>query len=135
MLFVLAFLSTIPGKGSYGDDAETVWKWFGTNIGTTLATMLGVVAADSIGTAQPARNVTRFFYRVLVGLSVFFMLMMVVPFFLRPILQFDFLSLLKSSKWWLGAVQSLTMVGLNVLYPKSAESQGKQDQLPKGDRT
>jgi hypothetical protein len=131
MLFLLVFLSTIPGRGSYGDDADTVWKWFGTNLGTTLATMLGVVAADSIGPPRPDRNVARFFYRVMAGLSVFFLLVMVSPFFLRPILQFDFIVFLKNSKWWLGAVQSVSMVGMNVLYPKSAGTPAKQDKPPK----
>jgi hypothetical protein len=135
VLFVLVFLSTIPGKGSFGDDAGTVWKWFGTNLGTTIATMLSVVAADAIGTPQSGRNVTRFFYRVMAGLSVFFLLVMVTPFFLRPILQFDFLALLKNSKWWLGAVQSVTMVGLNVLYPKSAGSPSEPDRPSEGDGT
>jgi hypothetical protein len=135
VLFLLVFLSTIPGRGSYGDDAGTVWQWFGTNLGTTLATMLGTVAADSIGTPGPAKTVTRFFYRVMVALSIFFLLVMMSPFFLRPVLQFDFVAFLKNSKWWLGAVQSLTMVGLNVIFPKPAESKDKKTPDGQGEKT
>ena len=116
--FAIIFFSTLPGVGSFGSSAETIWKWFATNFGTTLGTMLATVAADSFGSPSK-KTVTRFFYRLMIGLSIFFLLMLCAPFFLRPMLQFSLIDLLNNSKWWLGAVQSVVNIGLGAIFPKS----------------
>jgi hypothetical protein len=116
--FAIIFLSTLPGVGAFGGDAETIWKWFATNFGTTLGTMLATVATDSFGSPS-TKTVTSFLYRVMVGLSIFFLLMLCAPFILRPALQFNLIALLNNSKWWLGAVQSVLNIGMGAIFPKS----------------
>jgi hypothetical protein len=88
--------------------------------------MVAAVAVDSTGTLEKG-SVSRFFYVLMVVMSLFFIMLMIAPFFLRPLLQFDLVALLDRSKWWIGIPETVVMAGLSVIYPhlKKTSLQGQ----------
>jgi len=132
LIFVIVFTMA---QGTLSDQPGTIWEWFGSNMGLTLATMFGYVAKDSLDAGKPSPLIDGFFYRLMATLSVFYLLLMVATLVIWPAIPGgDLVTVLNSSKWWLGSVGSLVTIGINTIYPKSA-ADGPKDAKTPGEAT
>lgn len=121
-VFILLIVQSLGG--AYGDELQRLWGWALPNFLPTLALMLSVFAADALRPTDDAQLVVRQnFYRLSMGLSLFYLVILLITLLMQPIANFVAegdtparIEMLETSNLWLGPIQGLVVVALGVLF-------------------
>ncbi|MDG4595799.1 MAG: hypothetical protein P9F75_08920 [Candidatus Contendobacter sp.] len=117
-LFILLVLQSILGK--FGTRVEEAWAWFLPTIMPTLSLIIGVLVLDVSSTRQSDKKIDRFFFRLAFGLSVIYLvLVMLVP-LIQPFTGSSSFELMKQSNFWLGPLQGVVAAILGAFFVKGA---------------
>jgi hypothetical protein len=105
--------------GHYSDPAEA-WGWVTTNLVPTLSLMVGILVAENVGKAEPDRDVDAFLFQLALGLSLFYLLSLLLTLLLSPFAQSLPLALMKQSQQlWIGPIQGLVTASLGAFFVRS----------------
>jgi hypothetical protein len=124
VLFLIFVIQSIAG--AYGTQAQRAWGWALPTFLPTLALMISVFAADAFRIADASIvYVRRSFYRLSLGLSIFYLLIVFLSVLAQPFigtasnatdLATARLELLELSNIWLSPLQSLVVAAIGVLF-------------------
>ena len=115
LLSILMIGQTILG---HYEDAEDAWSWLLPGIVPTLSLIVGVLVVDALGKGAADRRVDRFMFRVALGLSLFYLLLVAAPVLMQPFAQLPPGELLKLSNLWLAPAQGLVSAALAAFFVK-----------------
>jgi len=130
-LFLLILYETQVGP--LGDQQQSTWGWFFQSVLPTLLLIVGVLGADATRADSDTRTVDRFFYRVALGMSALYLLVMLFTFVLSAVSYFHQgtgdigwkpLESMQNSTFYLGPLQGLTAAALGVFFTKAETSVG-----------
>ncbi len=123
VIFLLLVAQSIGG--TYQGSLQTAWGWALPNFVPTLALMVSVFAADALrpyADAQPSQ-VREPFYKLSLGLSIFYLIIFLVTILSEPIFLYvhqgekvTAIDLLQTSNLWLGPLQGIVVAALGVLF-------------------
>lgn len=116
VLFLLMIGQTVLDH--YGPDVEEAWGWLLPAILPTLSLIIGVLVMDALGKSVKAASVDDFMFWTAFGLSVFYLLMVVLAILLQPVSKLEPLTLLQRSNLWLGPMQGLVSAALAAFFVK-----------------
>lgn len=139
----------LPGAGiifgtqsSLGDIYEgrltEVWSWALPALLPTISLILSVLGANAIeetdGSNADSPVLKRSFYKIALGLSVFYLLLILATILLQPIAvsntskeKFFAVDFLKQSQLWLSPIQGLVISALGVLFFSKKKPETSQD--------
>jgi hypothetical protein len=109
-LFVLFFFQQIGGK--YGKNADDAWSWLLPNIIPTLSLIIGILIKDASSTKSNI-TVDRFLFRLSCGLSICYIVMIILMVLLNPT---NPLEMMRQSKLFLGPLQGLVSATLGAFF-------------------
>jgi hypothetical protein len=118
--------------GAYGDEVQRVWGWALPNFLPTVALMVSVFASEALlPSSDRAPSVRRNFFRLSFALSVFYLLVLLIPVLLQPFVAASDpdlvdkrIQLLETSNIWLGPLQGIVVTALGVLFFLKDEGTG-----------
>lgn len=93
--------------GHYGEDADAAWGWLLPNIVPTLSLMVGVLVAAQRAKRPETDKVDRAFFRLTLLISTAYLLLLLFTVLVQPVAHADPLTLMDSSKLYLGPFQGL----------------------------
>jgi hypothetical protein len=113
VIFLLLLGQSVGGK--YGSQVEKAWSWF---IPTVLPTLSVIVGAVAYQARRDPQRVTadRFAFRMTIGLSLFYLILVIATMLLQPFSRMTPLELMAVSNLWLGPVQGLVGIMLGVFF-------------------
>jgi hypothetical protein len=125
VVFLLLIGQSIGGV--FGDEIQRVWGWALPNFVPTLALMISVFAAEAVKPhAKDTSFVRKNFYLLALGLSVFYLGLLLFSILIQPFLHWingaagggiaARMDLLETSNLWLGPLQGLVVGSLSVLF-------------------
>jgi len=109
LIFIVMILESLGNI--YGSQVKGAWSWVVPVIVPTLSLMIGVLISGAMH-AESQATVDRFAYRVSVGLSVFYLLLVLGSLVLWPAAHMYPLDLMTLSSSWLGPVQGLAGIAI-----------------------
>jgi hypothetical protein len=112
--FIILVTQSILGK--YGDSVQKVWAWFVPAVGPTLALILGVMGALALTTNQDNKSVKVFFFKLSVGLSIAYLLVLTFTILLEPFSPLRGIDLYTMANFYLAPIQSLSVAAITVLF-------------------
>jgi hypothetical protein len=113
-------------RNRYGDDAQAAWAWYLPTTIPTLCLIVGIAVATAFGRADE-RRVRLVFYRLALGLSVFYLgviFCIVIGFPLSD--QLEPLEMMRRANMFLPALQGLVGGTIGALFTEQARS-GQSD--------
>lgn len=122
LLFGLVLAACLGGY--YGPDFAWVWAWLLPTIMPTLSLIVGVLVVEALRTPEPNRRVSRFLFRLAMGLSIAYLGLVLVTFLAQPYSSLDPPKLLEQSQLWLAPLQGLVTASLAAFFVKGDQSQG-----------
>jgi hypothetical protein len=114
VLFFLVFSQTAMGR--YGQRAGEVWAFLLPTIMPTLSLVIGVLVMDQLGKGVKTEWVTRFLYRLTIGISSAYLLAVGMVFIFQlisPVSPFDLMS---QASIFLGPFQGLVAAALGAFF-------------------
>lgn len=113
LVFLLMVVQTLLGK--YGNQSERAWSWFLPTILPTLTVIAGALAYDA---RQPNLDATvdQFAFRSSLGLSIFYLVLVLSTLIFQPFTGKTPLDLMNVSNLWLGPVQGLVGIFLGLFF-------------------
>jgi hypothetical protein len=133
VIFVILFFQSVGGV--YEPLTKDVWEWFLPNLMPTLSLIVGILALDAVGKVIQKQTVDRFFFRLTLGLSGCYLILMVVT--ILSLLRWpgpnEKIAFLKMSSLWLGPFQGLVTASLGVFFVNKAQPDDQQtaaDKIP-----
>jgi hypothetical protein len=104
--------------GHFGNSATEVWSWFLASTTPTLGLIVAVLAAEALQRDPGTRRVDRFFYRLSLGFSVLYLLLLSAIILIEPVRAAEggLPQLIRESGSWLTAMQGLVTASLGVFY-------------------
>jgi hypothetical protein len=123
LIYLLVLVQTLFGY--YGDDAETAWSWILPITLPTLSLIIGVMVAGA-RKRQKGRNdqVSEFVYRLALGLSLFYLSVVLLTLLVQPIVEVEPPDLMKQSNLWLAPLQGLVTASLGAFYISKEQGTG-----------
>jgi hypothetical protein len=103
--------------GHYGDDAQGAWQWLLPNLIPTLTLVMGVSAFTRPDPATTPSGIKSLF-TICMAMSIFYLLVLVLPILLQPMVGGAPLPLLRQSNLWLGPLQGLASTLLGVFFAR-----------------
>ena len=113
MISVLLIVQTMGGK--YGTQYAKAWAWFLPTILPTLSIILGSVAHEA-RKEQTDTTASRIAFQLALGMSLFYLVLVLSTLLLQPFSSFSPLELMTVSHFWLGPVQGLVDIMLGVFF-------------------
>lgn len=101
--------------GKYGDESGKAWGWFLPTVLPTLSLIVGAVAYSAKQPDTPD-TVDEFAYRLSLGLSIFYLLLVAAVPVVQPLSGLPPFRLMEISSLWLGPVQGLVGLALGVFF-------------------
>lgn len=114
VVFLILMVQSILGK--YRDQLQEAWAWFVPTVVPTLALMLGVIGADALTTRSDVRRVKRPFFVLARGLSIFYLVILLLTILLEPFAPTPGIQLLMLSNYWMTPIQGLVVAAIGVLF-------------------
>ncbi|MGV6851924.1 MAG: hypothetical protein ACWA5R_07075 [bacterium] len=123
IIFLLLIAQSLGG--AYGDQVQRAWGWALPNFLPTLALMVSVFTSDALKpTTDKVTFVRKNFYYLALGLSIFYVITILMSLLVQPFLNpgntSDLitarLELLEMSNIWLAPLQGLVVAALGVLF-------------------
>lgn len=118
-LFALLIGQTFFGK--FGEHPEQAWEWFLPSIMPTLSLIIGVLISEQVTHLNDKKQVGRFVYRLSIGLSIGYLLLLYATLLIQPFTNSGILELMNLSNLWLGPFQGLVSASLGVFYVQNSE--------------
>ena len=112
-LVLILVVQSVLGK--YGDSVEEAWAWFLPTVMPTLLLIVGVLVVDFRTTVRD-KKVTPFMYRLALGVSAFYLLLVALVPLLDPFTAMRPLEMMKVSNLWLGPVQGVAAAALGAFF-------------------
>ncbi len=118
--------------GPLGDQQQPAWGWMFQNLLPTLSMIVAVLGTDATKPDTGTRTVDRFFFRIALGMSVIYLLTMMLTFVLSAVSFFHAggesgwkpLQAMQNSTFYLGPLQGLTAGSLGVFFTKQEQPPG-----------
>lgn len=117
MVFLLLVIQTV--MGAYGQRATDAWGWFLPNVMPTLSLIVGVLVLDQMGGGVKTRTADPFLYRLALGLSCAYLLLILLSILVQPFAPLPPLELMQQSNLWLGPLQGLVAGALGAFFIKA----------------
>jgi hypothetical protein len=128
VLFFMLLMQSVLGR--YGDRTSDAWSWLLPSIMPTLSLIIGVLVAEGPLARPNAALADRFLYRLTLGISVVYLLAVLMVFLLQPFSTVGPFELMNQANLWLGPIQGLTAAALGAFFVKSPAS---GNAVPRGD--
>jgi hypothetical protein len=129
VLFLVVLMQSVFHH--YGSQVEVAWSWFLPTLLPTLSLMVGVLVADAKDKGGRDRSVDSFTYRLGFGVSVFYLIIVMVTLLLQPFAApaGEAVDFLKTSNLWLAPLQGLASAALGAFFIRvePAEKAGGAD--------
>ena len=113
LCLALMILQSIIGRFE-GVLAE-MWAWFTPTIAPTVGLIIGVLASTALED-DTGRTVKKFFYDVSVGLSLVYLITLLVTMLLEPVAGEHNMAYFKVSNFWLSPLQGFVVAALGALF-------------------
>jgi hypothetical protein len=117
VIFLLLVIQTVMGY--YGQRATDAWGWFLPNVMPTLSLIVGVLVLDQMGAGVKTRTADAFLYRLALGLSCAYLLLILLSILVQPFAPLPPLELMQQSNLWLGPLQGLVAGTLGAFFIKA----------------
>jgi hypothetical protein len=117
VIFLLLVIQTVMGY--YGQRATDAWGWFLPNVMPTLSLIVGVLVLDQMGGGVKTRTADAFLYRLALGLSCAYLLLILLSILVQPFAPLPPLELMQQSNLWLGPLQGLVAGALGAFFIKA----------------
>ena len=117
VIFLLLVIQTV--MGAYGPRATEAWGWFLPNVMPTLSLIVGVLVLDQMGRGVKTRTANAFLYRLALGLSCAYLLLILLSILIQPFAPLARLELMHQSNLWLGPLQGLVAGALGAFFIKA----------------
>jgi cobalamin synthase len=108
LLFISFFSSVVELDG--------LWGWFLPAVVPNLSLIIGVLVYTQRQQTQPEMHVDAFLYRLTLGLSLLYVLLLLLPLLFFPLTGKSLPKLLDISRLWLAAVQALTTGAMGAFF-------------------
>ena len=115
LLLVLVLLQSLLGH--YGAHVREAWSWLLPTIMPTLALIIGVLTAD-LRAGRDDPPVDPFLYRLALGASVFYLLVVALTIFVQPLVAQAPTELMSMSNLWLAPLQGLVSAAIGAFFVK-----------------
>ncbi len=113
LVFALLIAQTVGGK--YGTQADKAFGWLLPTVLPTLLLIVGAVASEA-RRAESMATVDRFAFRMSLGLSAFYLVLVLATSLVQPFSSMTPLELMTTSHLWLGPVQGVVGIALGVFF-------------------
>ena len=113
LCFGLMIFQSIIGR--FSGVAQEMWSWFTPTIVPTLGLIIGVLASTALED-DSGRTVKKFFYHVSVGLSIVYLIVLLLTMLLEPLAGTHNMDYFKFSNFWLTPTQGLVVAALGALF-------------------
>ena len=128
-LMILLVLQSILGK--YGDKADEAWSWYLPTVLPTLSLVFGLFAFRIRGAAVSSRQVDKASYRLALGSSLGYLLLVGLSIGLSPLAESGPLQLMRTSNLWLAPFQGLACALVGAFFvPRAQAAQAAQAASP-----
>jgi hypothetical protein len=111
--FALVMFQSITGR--FAGIGQQIWAWFTPTIVPTLGLIIGVLASTALED-DTDRTVKRFFYHAAVGLSLAYLIVLLLTMLLEPIAGMHDMDYFNFSNYWLAPIQGLVVAALGALF-------------------
>lgn len=108
LLFISLFARVVEVDG--------LWGWFLPAVVPNLSLIIGVLVYTQRQQTQPEMHVDAFLYRLTLGLSLLYVLLLLLPLLFFPLTGRSLPELLDVSRLWLAAVQALTTGAMGAFF-------------------
>lgn len=108
LLFISLFARVVEVDG--------LWGWFLPAVVPNLSLIIGVLVYTQRQQIQPEMHVDAFLYRLTLGLSLLYVLLLLLPLLFFPLTGRSLPELLDVSRLWLAAVQALTTGAMGAFF-------------------
>ena len=119
LLFILVLLQSILGK--FENKSNEAWSWFFPNILPTLSLMLSVFLFDMRKKVKVEREINNFYFRLTFGLSLVYLITVLITLLIQPFTESSAISLMKNSNLYLGPFQGLITASIGLLFTSAEE--------------
>jgi len=114
VIFLLVVLQSLLGK--FGDKTQEAWGWLLPTILPTLGMIITVLGYTALDPLRSRSFVRKDFFRVAFGLSMLYMVLILLTILVQPLTTADPVQLMHTSNLWLGPCQGLVASALGVLF-------------------
>ena len=111
--FALVIFQSIAGR--FQGIQQEIWAWFTPTIVPTLSLIIGVLASTAFED-DSGRTVKRFFYHAAIGLSLAYVIILLLTMLLEPIAGSHNMDYFHLSNYWLTPIQGLVVAALGALF-------------------
>jgi hypothetical protein len=111
--FALVMFQSITGR--FEGIGQQIWAWFTPTIVPTLSLIIGVLASTATED-DSGRTVKTFFYHAAIGLSLAYLIILLLTMLLEPIAGTHNMDYFHSSNYWLTPIQGLVVAALGALF-------------------
>lgn len=112
------FIFWTLASDKFGDKAADAWSLILPALMPTLSLIVGIYVADSSGQSGKGKKVSRFIYRLSFGLSLFYLMNIVLIIFLHGEFDNSIFTTFKKSNLFLGPLQGLVSAAIGAFYYK-----------------
>jgi len=119
--FALMIFQSIIGR--FTGVAQEMWSWFTPTIVPTLSLIIGVLASTA-SEDDSGRTVKKFFYHASLGLSLAYLIVLLVTMLLEPLAGLHNMDYFKFSNFWLAPMQGLVVAALGALFNSRKKTDG-----------
>jgi hypothetical protein len=102
--------------GRYQGSVQEVWAWFQPTVFPTTALILGVMGAVALQPDSDQRTVNRFYFSLSRGLTIFYLLILLLILLLDPFAPVHGMDLFNTVNYFLPAIQSIVVGVITVLF-------------------
>ena len=134
LIFLLVWFRGLHAPGA---DGAGLWSWFLPTVVPTLSLIVGVLVAQARAPARAAGRVDPFLYRLALGMSAFYLLLLALVLLLRPFfLERPLGDYLAATQVWLAPLQGLVSAALGAFYvkrePDDGDTAGREPGMEEG---
>jgi hypothetical protein len=109
--------------GRFTGVAQEMWAWFTPTVVPTLSLIIGVLASTA-SEDDTGRTVKKFFYHASVGISLAYLIVLLLTMLLEPLSGTSNLAYFKFSNFWLSPMQGLVVAALGALFNSRKKTDG-----------
>ena len=113
LCFGLMIFQSIIGR--FAGVTQEMWAWFTPTIVPTLSLIIGVLASTA-SEDDTGRTVKQFFYHASVGISLAYLIVLLLTMVLEPLAGAHNMAYFKFSNFWLSPMQGLVVAALGALF-------------------
>ncbi len=117
-LIFLIFIFWTTATDKLGDRAAEAWGWVLPTVIPTLSLIIGILVTDIGGKSSEGKLVSKFIYRLAMGLSIFYLVVILVILLFHGTVDKGLFTILKEANLFLGPLQGLVSAAIGGFYYK-----------------